>query len=290
MSARDQLNQTSSLEDTNKSAGTALADEAVFYQLWKSEHMASLEPASMAFRGGLLSDRLPWVFVSGYQAALHHTFPTLPKEGWSAFAVSEDKSDPETNPPSTLIQVEGAFLLRGTKSWIAASSHCDHLLVTAKEHLADEIKRRCVLINPNEKGVTLAHRQTPKFLAALSQGSARFEDVKIDLAKSLDEAQARSFGGAEPPFIMLASTGYLLRHLKDHSPELRDALLDIATGLSALCQTGTWTAKRLAFIDRKLQASVEAFTEIVDCDTLADWDADKMLLSLYSQKLQKEAK
>ena len=71
--------------------------------------------------------------------------------------------------------------------------------------------------------------------------------------------------------------------------DLKDGLIDIATGLSALCQSGTWTAKRLAFMDRKLQAAVAAFEEVIDCSSIPDWEDDKMLLSLYSKKLQAQA-
>ena len=50
---------------------------------------------AQAVKGGLLADRMAWVFVAGYQCALRHTFSELPADGIAVFAVSEDrKNDP----------------------------------------------------------------------------------------------------------------------------------------------------------------------------------------------------
>lgn len=264
-------------------------DEAAFHALWKREHLAQMEPASMAFRGGYISDRLPWVFLSGYQAAIHHTFPSIPKEGWTSFAASEDKKDPKANPPSKLALEESGGILNGTKSWIAASAHVDWLLVLARQENSERPRKHCVLIASDTPGVTLSHRKAPSFLGSMSQGYARFSGVMVERDNCFDEDQARGFGSAEPPFIMLASAGFLLQKLGDDFQDLKDGLIEIATGLSALCQSGTWTAKRLAYLDRKLQAAVAAFEEVIDPSSVPDWEADRMLLSLYSKKLQAAA-
>ena len=43
----------------------------------------------MAVHGGMLADRMAWVFVAGYQAALRRTFPDQALPRWAALAVSE---------------------------------------------------------------------------------------------------------------------------------------------------------------------------------------------------------
>ena len=54
-------------------------DEAAWHRLWERDGLAGKTPLEMALAGGALADRLSWVFVSGYQAALHANFPQLPR-------------------------------------------------------------------------------------------------------------------------------------------------------------------------------------------------------------------
>ena len=59
-----------------------LPDEMSFHAAWVSVcadergQMLS-DPVELALTGGALADRLAWVFVSGYQAAVRQCFPEL---------------------------------------------------------------------------------------------------------------------------------------------------------------------------------------------------------------------
>ena len=39
-------------------------DEAAWYQLWNEKNLGALSPRGSALQGGLLADRLPWVFTA----------------------------------------------------------------------------------------------------------------------------------------------------------------------------------------------------------------------------------
>ena len=68
-------------------ATTAAQDEGDWHALWHDRALATLPPPAMAFHGGLLADRLPWVFVAGYQAVLHRVFPRLEELGAAYWVV-----------------------------------------------------------------------------------------------------------------------------------------------------------------------------------------------------------
>jgi hypothetical protein len=67
------------------------ATEESYRELWLSGVAQQNDLGLMAVQGGLLADRLAWVFVAGYQAALRRTFPDQAYSGWAASAVSEDR-------------------------------------------------------------------------------------------------------------------------------------------------------------------------------------------------------
>ena len=70
---------------------TKIANEDAYKALWQRLVASQQDLGLLAVQGGLLADRLAWVFVAGYQAALRRTFPDQGFSGWAAFAVSEDR-------------------------------------------------------------------------------------------------------------------------------------------------------------------------------------------------------
>ena len=85
----------------------------------------------MAVQGGLVADRLAWVFVAGYQAALRRTFPAEVLHGWGAFAVSEDRRGDPPLPGVDYQQTKDEFVISGHKTWVAAVSCVEHLIIKA---------------------------------------------------------------------------------------------------------------------------------------------------------------
>jgi hypothetical protein len=261
----------------------AAADEAIWYKVWHDQGLDALPPVLCALQGGMRADRLPWVFVAGYQAAIRHVFDDVPSQGWAAYATTEDKSDPAAYPGTRLMPNGTGFVLDGCKSWVAQSRHLDHLLVTVNE------TEQCVLLSSRQPGVNLSHREAPAFLGAMSQGFARFEAVEVMPGNIYGNERMREFGRREPRFVMLAGAGYLLAQLQGADAALEQDLVALALALATACESAEIVPKTLAGLDRALQAAIRDFAKVADCAALSDWDADRRLLSMYSARIQKRA-
>jgi acyl-CoA dehydrogenase len=252
-------------------------DEGAWHKAWHDLGLHTLPPLESALRGGIGADRLSWAFVAGYQGAIRYVFPSVPHQGWAAYAATEDKSK-----PATALTTQGdGFLLNGHKSWVGQSRHLDHLLVTAGD--------QCVLVPAQASGVHLSHRENSKFLNAMSQGYGDFEAVEVAAGAVFDSDHMREFGRREPRFVMLAGTGYLLAHLKGADQTLEQDLISLALALAMVCESQHVVPKTLAALDRALQTAVARFANAVDCNALPDWQADHRLLSMYSARIQERA-
>lgn len=265
----------------------AAGDEAAWYQLWNEKGLGELSPRASALQGGLLADRLPWVFVAAYQAVIRSVFPEVPLQGWAAFAATEDKRDPDAHPGTRLCETGSVIKLNGYKSWVAQSRHVDHLVVTAR---GEDGEQHCVYLERSQPGVTLTHREAPGFLGAMSQGLAQFEEVEIRRECIYPGSRIASFVHSEPPFVMLASAAFLLGQLRDADAGLRDALATLTLALYELCNE-QWDEeppppKILAALDRILQDCVVRFEAAVDLSTQPGWSEDRRLLSMYSGRIQ----
>ena len=107
--------------------------EQAYYDLWHARGLHTLPPGDSAIAGGLLADRLAWVFAAGYQATLRNAFADLPVRGWAAFAATEDTRDPLAHPPVTLDGDAPNYTLNGCKAWVAHSRLVDHLIITIND-------------------------------------------------------------------------------------------------------------------------------------------------------------
>ena len=114
-------------------------------------------------------------------ATLESAFPALPEQGWAAFAATEDVNDPDAHPGTTLEETRDGCVLNGYKSWVGHSRLVDHMVITVNDPGGDKYQARGMVLPAARAGVTLSHRDRPKFLAAMSQGFAKFNDTPIAL-------------------------------------------------------------------------------------------------------------
>ncbi len=249
------------------------ADEAAWHTYWLAEGLGFLPPAEMAVQGGLAAQSLPQVFVAGYQAALHTVFPDLPAEGWAAFVAAEDQSDPERFPGTVLSP--DSSRISGFKSWVGQSRHVRHLMVTTKLDGAVRVVR----LRADGAGVSLTHRDGPRFLSGLSQGFAAFDDAPVD--SLLRDFDIRLFGQTEQQFVMLAGAAFLAAQAAESG--LRDRALALVAALAAYCDAAIYAPKAFAALDRELTSLADAFNG----EGIPDWQADRRLLSMYSPRIQK---
>ena len=107
------------------------SEETAYLQLWIQKVSQQQDPALMAVHGGMLADRMAWVFVAGYQAALRRTFPDQALPRWAALAVSEDRRNDPPLPGVDYQLNDGEFVISGHKTWVAAVNSVEHLVIKA---------------------------------------------------------------------------------------------------------------------------------------------------------------
>jgi hypothetical protein len=285
----------------HRTASRAATAEADFLSIYRHAELASRTPVVAAIEGGQLADRLAWVFVAGYQAVVRSVFPEITTSGWAAFAATENTREPDRYPAASVRRSEKGLLLSGCKSWIAQSRSVEQLVVTT----GSRQDGRCFLIQTrNDRttlpGVDLEHRARdivqeegepggqPRFLADMSQGKARFDDVPV-LAEFPAE-RIRCFVRREPVFVMLACLGFMARQLTAVDLSAASALaLDLASedqpGAAQLPDPS-----RLAALDHRFQELVGKFEALPAAQQTPGFAIDRRLLSLYSRALQKHAR
>ena len=269
------------------------ADENSWHDLWHNKALGELDPVASAVVGGALSDRLSWVFVSGYQAALRKVFPRLPSEGWAAFAATEAKDDPDY--PGTVLTGHDAanqLALSGNKSWVAQSCKVRHLLVTARSSDTPEgPPAECVWVDAESRGVSLSHRDSPAFLGEMSQGFAAFDNVLVESDRVLPRLSARSFGRTEPRFVMLSACGLMLAHAvaAENAKALRTQLVATTLALAECSHEEQMPPQLMAELDDSFARCAETFAATGISARVVSWVADNRLLRMYSRGVQNRA-
>jgi hypothetical protein len=252
-----------------------LSGEVDYHRLWMSRLDESWTAEQTAFAGGLISDRLAFLFISGYQAAVRRTF-NLANRAWTVLAISEDRNPDHPRPGLT----ESNGRVNGFKTWVASSRFAQDIIVSVDT-------TRLFIANRNTPGLSLAHKDAPGFLGDMSQGIVEFKDVSISDLQALGEFDLKLFAKREPLYLYFAFCGFLHREfqhrggLPDITP-LLDDLLKIASG------DFTEPTHKALFAKTDTRIS-EIFSELAPDLFAGDYEKDKGLMSLYSTVIQKRA-
>ena len=241
------------------------------------------DETELALAGGAIADRLAWVFVSGYQAAVRRCFPELVTGGgWTCLAAAEGRGG-----PGCVLSLKGdGYLLSGEKSWIAGAGVLESLVVSVAD--AEQSDAPCFVgVSAKAPGVALDCPRAPGFLGEMSQGVARFEEVEVAREAVLSEPVRRlHFRGAEPLFVLLALNGCLKAHgagrsqlvavaerAIEHGRTLPAVLGEKAAILAGLAQLRTLTA-----------ATVAAAADVVAASPSlsASWQKDARLFEMFA--------
>src|SRR5262245_56585618 len=116
-----------------------------------------------ALWGGLQSDRLGYAFVAGYGSALRRLFlhagAPIPARKVCLAATEAGGGHPRAIE-TTLREDNGAFLLRGQKTFATLASVSDELLVVASRGQSDDGKKQLVIVRVarDAKGLTIEDR------------------------------------------------------------------------------------------------------------------------------------
>ncbi len=257
-------------------------DEGSFHRAWLEMEIARPRPeVELALAGGALADRLAWVFMSGYQAAVRRCFQEFgPFAGWTCFAAAESGG----GRPCTLTADGTGFRIDGIKSWIAGAGLIDHLVVSIGED--DE---RCFVQVPRDaSGVGISLPREPGFLGEMTQGVAEFDQVRIAATDVLrTPARALWFKGAEPLFVMLALNACLSRHAEFAGDDGLVAAADRAIGagrpLADALAEKTVIVPGLAQLRTLTGLTVAAAKDVLESSpALArSWQVDGRLLKMF---------
>ena len=259
-------------------ASVKSATEDSYRELWLSGVAQQNDPGLMAVQGGLLADRLAWVFVAGYQAALRRTFPDQAYRGWAAFAVSEDRRGDPPLPGVDYQRLENGFAISGHKTWVAAVNSVEHLIIKAG---AGE---RALYFNlaRSTQGLEFSSRPA-SFLGEMSQGSAHLSEVNLGIDAAIDARAVAQFGQREALYIYLAFLAYAGRiWLRDRAQD--DCLILIQRLDHALAESHLPLAEVKA-LDIAVQSILSAIAPKAGAAN-ERWAKDQRLISMYSPGIQ----
>ena len=263
----------------------ACASEAEYLALWKAS-LATQEPLdllAMAVTGGLLADRMAWVFVGGYQSAIRHTFMREAFSGWGAFAVSEDRKGQPPLPGVTLHNSAQGDVVSGYKTWVACSDSVEHVVIKAGAG-ADA---GYFNIHRSTPGLTVTSKHAGakpgSFLAEMSQGIAHLQDVAV--GQVLDNSEVVRFGIRETLYIYCA----FCAHAGQFYPSQVDVEVcaELILRLGALLKdlpTDQMGLDELKAVDVAVQ---DLLGQISPNAIDSNWAKDRQLIAMYSPGIQK---
>ncbi len=261
--------------------------ESAFDGHWHTERLGHHEPVVSALRGGLLSDRLAWVFAAGYQAAIRVIFPDVHPEGWAAYSAAEDAENLADRPGTRITPTaDGGWTISGHKSWIGGSRRVNHLIVTARG-IGSEAPDVTVRVDARAPGVLISHRDAPGFLSEFSQGFANFDAAPCSAPSPWPFDEVRRFSRLEARFVMLSGAAFLMGHTED--PDAKQDFIPLILALAETCRNDAIEPRTMAAIDKVFQKSVARFEANTDLAHWPTWDADRRLLTMYSARIQRRA-
>ena len=247
-----------------------LIRESDFYQEWCSQLDLRWSPEETAFAGGLISNRLAFLFISAYQAAIRRTFMKN-NRSWTALAISEDLGD--KNPMPGLKESNGR--VNGFKTWVASSKFSEDIIVSIDG-------TRLYAANRKTHGLKIFHKKNLRFLKEMSQGVVEFKDVAISDLEAIKSVNLKLFAKREPLYLYFAFCGFLTRMGVEDNEPLLDNLLTIASGNF----TDPSHKTLFAYTDIRIN---EIFNNLDPKLFSGNYDKDKGLMSLYSKIIRKRA-
>ncbi len=266
--------------------------EAGWRAVWAAHDLGRADLEVMAALGGALSDRLAWVFLSGYQATVVRCFPDLPRRpGWTSFVNTEDRSGVL---PGTTLSGEGSERrLNGWKGWLAASSSVERLLVSAQQEHTP-----FVVLDRGTPGVRIEDRAAPSYLPELTQGRVQFEDVVVpDEALTGDERTFPTFRATEGAYIRVALAAFMLSHarrLDAPASLVAEAVAVLHAAIGVVAQPMPSLPSMLAahgadIVTQRLVASFEDLLRDRDAALLGRWMRDRRLVTGAGDRLAARA-
>ena len=254
------------------------ATEAAYRDVW-TEHALPRGPdlLAMAVSGGLIADRMAWVFVAGYQAACRHVFPSAALRSWVSYAATEDRDGDPPLPGVRLTGTPSAGTLSGNKAWIAAARSVGQLVV----RVGTGPEATYFVVDRDRRGITIDPKPRD-FLANLSQGRARFEATPVTGADLVDGTRIGMLKFVEPLYVYSAFCGFVLGGTTE--PDLLAGCHDCLDAVESALASAQAGEVDHASLD---EADTSAEDLLVHLDgnragAAGRWETDKKIIAMYA--------
>ena len=261
------------------------ATETEYFAVWKKclATEGLLDLLAMAVIGGLLADRMVWVFVGGYQSAIRRTFMSEAFNGWGAFAVSEDRKGQPLLPGVILHSSAEGDLVSGYKTWVACSDSVEYVVIKAGSGAAADYFN----IHRSSPGLIVSSKHAVvkpgTFLAEMSQGIVHLQDVAVHQA--LDDSEVVRFGIRETLYIYCAFCAHAGQFYANQvDPEACAGLIHRLAELLETLPTDQVGLDELKAVDAAVQNLLGQISP--DADD-SNWFKDRQLIAMYSSGIQK---
>ena len=188
---------------------------------WKLEVFSNLgcyeSSLDKAIAGGFLSDRMAYVFLSGYQAALHARFPMLNADKIAAFCVSEQGGNRPKAIQTSMRHESKGYELNGSKTFVTCAEDAEELLVAAYDSAANTERPqiKIFLIDAKTEGACIEETKALPFMPELKRGSLILDGCKCSRSSLLDgdgyADYIKPFSPLEALYIMAAGVSHMIR-------------------------------------------------------------------------------
>jgi hypothetical protein len=188
---------------------------------WRSEIFANLGRyetwLDKAMAGGFLSDRLAYVFLSGYQAALHAKFPMLNPAKIAAFCVSEEGGNRPRAIQTTMQSEGGGYKLDGRKTFVTCADDADELLVAVCDPSMSVTRPHIKILHLDGgvKGARIEEDKVLPFMPELKRGRLTLDGCTCPAASLLEgdgyADYIKPFSPLEALYVMAAGVSYMVR-------------------------------------------------------------------------------
>lgn len=276
-------------------------------KIFDKEASAWSETLEMAVVGGFISDRVSYAFVSGYESAIRHMFPKLPKEAVVAFCVTEEGGGHPKAIQSTLMKTdelsdgEKKWVLNGSKKFITCADEAELVLAAASTGTTSDGKNqiRIVLVDKKTPGISVELMDQLPFVKEISHGRLHFKDVALKESQILKgdgyNEYIKPFRTIEDIHVFGAILGYLFRvaSIFDWPKNINEGLLSLITTIKSLAVCNPLSKEVhivLAGVFRQLSDLLDRadpYWDKVDKDTRAIWERDRALLNVAGRAREK---
>lgn len=271
------------------------ADVAAWWPRYGELAAVWRNPMDRAIAGGFAADRVAWAFASGYQAALHALFPSVPEDRIAALCVTEADGNSPKAIKSTLRHEGDTWLLNGAKRWTTLGPDGALFFVAARDaSVSGERAAICVArVVSDAPGVTVQSMPATRFVPEVPHAQLQFENVRLGEGAMLPgdgyDDYVKRFRTVEDLHVNAAIFGYLVREARrlgwptewiERAVTLIHALRALAAEDAATPATHIALAGALAWGANLICGADECWAQAADDPTALRWSRDRELLKV----------